>query len=110
MRTISERARGEIIVREDMHIQSIVNGNVHVCAGGTLLHQGMIIGNVLLESGSEANIFGFVKGDVVNNGGKLTIFGTVNGTVRTEAGTTRIDKEAFIKEIIDLQAPMKAHV
>jgi cytoskeletal protein CcmA (bactofilin family) len=108
MRTITERARGEIIVREDTHIQGIVNGDVHVERGGSLLHQGVINGTVTVEGG-EANIFGFVKGDVVNNGGNLNVFGTVNGTVRTDSGNTKIAKDAFIKEIIDLREPMKAH-
>jgi hypothetical protein len=104
MRTITERIRGETIIREETQIQGIVNGRVYVDRGGNLLHQGMIIGTVTVEKGSEANIFGFVKGDVINNGGKLTVFGTVNGTVRTESGTTKIDKDAFIKEQLDLRA------
>jgi hypothetical protein len=109
MRTITERVRGDTIIREETHIQGVVNGRVYVDKGGSLLHQGMIYGTVTVETGGEANIFGFVKGDVINNGGKLTIFGTVNGTVRTEAGSTKVDKEAFIKELVDLRAPMKAH-
>lgn len=110
MRIITERVRGDTIIREDTQIQGVVNGSVHVDKGGNLLHQGMIYGTVTVETGGEANIFGYVKGDVINNGGKLTIFGAVNGTVRTESGTTKIDKEAFIKDLVDSQAPLRVRM
>jgi len=110
MRTITGRTKGDLTISEETHIQGIVNGRVYVDRGGILLHQGMIYGTVTVEAGGEANIFGFVKGDVINNGGKLTVFGTVNGAVRTGAGTTRVDKEAFIKELVDIRAPINAHV
>ncbi len=108
MRIISERTRGETVIREETQIQGTVNGRVYVDREGILLHQGMIIGNVTVEKGGEANLFGFVKGDVINNGGKLTIFGTVNGTVRTESGVTKIDKDAFIRELLDMRAQAAA--
>jgi len=104
MKLIAERVKGETIIREDTQIQGIVNGRVYVEKGANLIHMGMIIGTVTVERGAEASIFGFVKGDAINNGGNLNVFGTVNGAVRTESGNTKIDKDAFIKERVDLRA------
>jgi cytoskeletal protein CcmA (bactofilin family) len=102
MRVIKERVSGDVMIQEDTQIQGIVSGKVYVGPGANLLHQGMILGALTLERDSEVNLFGFVKGDVVNKGGMLKVFGTVNGTVRTESGNTTITKDAFIKQEMDL--------
>lgn len=104
MITIKDRVSGEMLVREDTQVQGIINGRVYVEKGAHLFHYGMINGTVTVDKGSEAQIFGFVKGDVINNGGSLMVFGTVNGAVRTDSGQTKIDKDAFIKEEINLRA------
>ena len=98
MKVIKERVSGDVMVLEDTLLQGIVTGKVCVARGANLMHHGMIVGPVTLEPGAEASIFGFVKGDVVNKGGDLRVYGTVNGAVKTEAGSTRIDKDAFIRQ------------
>jgi len=102
MKTIKERVSGDVMIEEDTQIQGIVSGKVYVGPGANLLHQGMILGALTLDRDSEVNLFGFVKGDVVNKGGVLNVFGTVNGTVRTEGGKTKIAKDAFIKQEMNL--------
>lgn len=88
MKVIKGLHRGSFRVQGDaLSLQGVIHGDLHIDSQSTVELRGMVRGNVFLNGGV-LRLPGMVNGDVVNNGGTLSISGSVQGQVTTEAGGT----------------------
>ena len=62
-----------------------------MAGGGSLLQHGQLLGDLTIDEGGHAEVYGQICGDVVNNG-TLNLFGQVVGNLNgnKSAPTTRI--------------------
>ena len=96
MLIIQERVEGDTNIELDTVLNGIVVGSVTIFPCAKLHVNGMITGNLFLQSDSAVTLNGVVNGDVVNSGGVLAILGIVNGKVERKGGRTDIDKGAIV--------------
>jgi len=96
LKTIRENIEGDTWLEQDVELHGIILGSVIVPAGRLFHVCGAVSGSVHLEARARVFLYGYVGGDVVNNGGCLELYGVVNGRVIRQAGTTRIDRQALV--------------
>ena len=72
-------------IQEDTSFHGMVDGDVTVAPGVTLLVHGKIAGNLDIGSGATVELRGFVSGSSVNRG-RLDVYGVVRGHMRDEEG------------------------
>ena len=83
MRRIEGKFLGPVIVREDTSFHGMVEGNMIVAPGVTLLAHGMIAGNLEIGTGATVELRGMVAGSSINRG-SLKVYGVVRGFMRDE--------------------------
>ena len=111
MREERGQIAGDLIVAEPLELWGNVGGNVTVREGGKFYLRGSILGNLFVEPGGRVHIYGqihgsvtvfegtklihsgVIKGDLINEGGRLFIErkSKVNGKVRTRSGETKVE-------------------
>ena len=93
MRRLEGKFLGPVSIGEDTSLHGMVDGDVSVASGVTLLMHGKIAGNLDIGSGATVELRGFVAGSSVNRG-TLKVYGVVRGHMRDEEGgqTTVVDE------------------
>jgi cytoskeletal protein CcmA (bactofilin family) len=111
MREERGQIAGDLIVAEPLELWGNVGGSVTVREGGKFYLRGSILGNLFVEPGGRVHIYGqihgsvtifektklihsgVIKGDLINEGGRLFIErkSKVNGKVRTRSGETKVE-------------------
>jgi cytoskeletal protein CcmA (bactofilin family) len=83
---------GPVHIHEDTSFHGMVDGDVSVAPGVTLLAHGRIAGNLDIGDGATVELRGMVAGSSVNRG-TLKVYGVVRGFMRDEEGgqTTMAD-------------------
>lgn len=92
MKKIEGKFLGPVVIREDTSFHGMIDGDVSVASGVTLLAHGMIAGNLDIGSGATVELRGMVAGSSLNRG-NLKVYGVVRGFMRDEEGgkTTMAD-------------------
>ena len=95
MRRIEGKFRGPMQIREDTSFHGMIDGDVSVAPGVTLLAHGKIAGDLDIGEGAMVELRGMVAGSSLNRG-DLKVYGVVRGFMRDEEGgtTTMVDDEA----------------
>lgn len=73
MKIINTKVIGDLYATEDILLTGIVQGNIHILAGGNLALDGKCNGIIIVKTGGIARISGNVSGYVFNMGGELYI-------------------------------------
>lgn len=94
------KVSGDLVVENDLILNGMVTGDIHVKNNSKLMLNGMCLGNLQVDVGSEVDIRGTVQGDIKNLGGILKINGIVQGNV-SDAGTTVVSEGAIVKGSIN---------
>jgi len=98
MRRLEGKFLGPMSIQEDTSFHGMVDGDVTVAPGVTLLVHGKIAGNLDIGSGATVELRGFVSGSSVNRG-RLDVYGVVRGHMRDEEGGRdedgRVSRRAF---------------
>lgn len=95
MREETGKLDGDHRLGEDLDLRGTVVGTVTVPDGITFELDGMVTGDLIVETGGRTVVHGTVSGSVVNRGGNIVIYGMV-GAIHELAGTTVIDSNAAI--------------
>jgi hypothetical protein len=92
MKTVEGKFLGPVVISEDTSFHGMIDGDVSVAPGVTLLAHGMIAGNLDIGSGATVELRGMVAGSSLNRG-TLKVYGVVRGFMRDEDGgqTTMAD-------------------
>ena len=92
MKKVEGKFQGPVHVREDTSFHGMIDGDVSVAPGVTLLAHGNIAGNLDIGAGATVELRGRVAGSSVNRG-NLKVYGVVRGFMRDEEGgqTTMVD-------------------
>jgi cytoskeletal protein CcmA (bactofilin family) len=92
MKRLEGKFLGPVSISEDTSFHGMIDGDVTVAAGVTLLVHGMIAGNLDIGSGANVELRGMVAGSSVNRG-SLKVYGVVRGFMHDEEGgeTTLLD-------------------
>lgn len=93
MKRLEGKFLGPVSIGEDTSLHGMVDGDVSVAPGVTLLMHGKVAGNLDIGSGATVELRGFVAGSAVNRG-SLKVYGVVRGHMRDEEGgqTTLVDE------------------
>lgn len=78
MRTEQGKIEGDLTITEALALYGQATGNVVVADGGNL------------------QLYGMVKGNVVNDGGDLQVFGVISGSLHSPSGTTEVNANAVV--------------
>ena len=87
---ISGNIDRDVVVEVPTLLTALVSGDVLVAGSGDLVLRGLILGNLTIDCGASATVYGTVAGGVVNNGGSCVVHGLVVGRVTTNGGTTTL--------------------
>lgn len=79
MKEISNKIDGPYIVSEDTILTGMVTQTLTIKRGITFELRGMVLGDVVAHIGSIVDIYGMVRGTVINMGSKVTIYGMAGG-------------------------------
>jgi cytoskeletal protein CcmA (bactofilin family) len=92
MKKIEGKFSGPVHIREDTSFHGMIDGDVSVAPGVTLLAHGKIAGNLDIGDGATVELRGMVAGSSLNRG-DLKVYGVVRGFMRDEEGgqTTMVD-------------------
>jgi cytoskeletal protein CcmA (bactofilin family) len=74
MQTMRGKIEGPFTVNRDLDIQGSIEGHAHVRGNATLHLRGVITGNLTIEKGACAIIYGTVDGLIHKLGGTVVIF------------------------------------
>jgi gamma-glutamylcyclotransferase (GGCT)/AIG2-like uncharacterized protein YtfP len=85
MKRLEGKFLGPVFIREDTSFHGMVEGDVSVAPGVTLLAHGMIAGNLDIGLGATVELRGMVAGSSLNRG-RLKVYGVVRGFMRDEEG------------------------
>jgi cytoskeletal protein CcmA (bactofilin family) len=83
MREENGTIRGDLLLTEDLRLTGQITESCTVPSGLHLDLHGLIGGDLQVDAGGTAEIFGTVGGNLVADG-MVTLFGTVNGVVSGE--------------------------
>jgi cytoskeletal protein CcmA (bactofilin family) len=83
MRVEDDTIRGDLLLTEDLRLNGQITESCTVPAGIHLDLHGLIGGDLMVDEGGFAEVFGTVNGNLVANG-QVTLFGTINGVVSGE--------------------------
>ena len=92
MRRIEGKFSGPVHIREDTSFHGMIDGDVSVAPGVTLLAHGKIAGDLDIAAGAMVELRGMVAGSSLNRG-NLKVYGVVRGFMQDEEGgqTTMVD-------------------
>ena len=85
MKRVEGKFLGPVVIREDTSFHGMIDGDVNVAPGVTLLAHGRIAGNLDVGSGATVELRGVVAGSSLNRG-TLKVYGVVRGFMRDEDG------------------------
>jgi hypothetical protein len=85
MKRVEGKFLGPVFIREDTSFHGMVDGDVSVAPGVTLLAHGMIAGNLDIGLRATVELRGMVGGSSLNRG-SLKVYGLVRGFMRDEQG------------------------
>jgi len=94
MRRIEGKFIGPVSIGEDTSFHGMIQGDVIVAPGVTLLAHGMIAGNLEIGPGATVELRGMVAGSSVNRG-TLKVYGVVRGFMRDEEGGRTVLADIF---------------
>jgi cytoskeletal protein CcmA (bactofilin family) len=94
MRRLEGKLVGPLHIGDDTSFHGMVEGDVIVAPGVTLLSHGMIRGNLDVGAGAEVELRGMVAGSSVNRG-TLKVYGVVRGFMRDEEGGRTVLVDSF---------------
>jgi hypothetical protein len=83
MKRVEGKFLGPMVIREDTSLHGMVEGDVSVAPGVTLLAHGMIAGDLDIGSGATVELRAMVAGSSLNRG-TLRVYGVVRGFMRDE--------------------------
>jgi len=94
MRRIEGKFRGPMQIREDTSFHGMIDGDVSVAPGVTLLAHGKIAGDLDIGAGATVELRGMVAGSSLNRG-DLKVYGVVRGFMHDEEGgqTSMVDDD-----------------
>ena len=87
---------GPVIVNDELELWGLAVGSCQVGAGGTLVLNGTVTGDLLVEDGGAVELYGLVVGTVRNRGGVIKVMGSVGGDIITERGMTTVESRAMV--------------
>lgn len=77
----NDQIEGPFFIENDLLFRGMITKGATVRSGVTLDLKGMIAGDLDVEHGARALIYGMVPGTVRNHGGYVQVFGVVGATV-----------------------------
>ena len=94
--------RGDLTARLHVTEQLSVHGRLHegavIASGAHLLLRGISEGDIVVEPGASAELWGVVERSIVNRGGRVSVFGLVAGNVSTsDNGKTYISEDSVVR-------------
>jgi cytoskeletal protein CcmA (bactofilin family) len=94
MRRIEGRFLGPVFIREDTSFHGMIEGNMIVAPGVTLLAHGMIAGDLEIGRDATVELRGMVAGSSVNRG-SLKVYGVIRGFMHDEEGGRTVLADLF---------------
>jgi hypothetical protein len=94
MKQVEGKFLGPVVIREDTSFHGMVEGDVSVAPGVTLLVHGRIAGNLDVGLGATVELRGVVAGSSLNRG-TLKVYGVVRGFMRDEQGGQTMLADTF---------------
>lgn len=92
---IDDNREEDIMVEEETTINAIITGNVIVKNNAVLQLYGTVTGDLVVEEGCKAYIFGSVGAKIINNG-EIEVYGEVGDEVKDTSGKAFISRKAVI--------------
>ena len=92
MKRMEGKYLGPVHIHEDTSFHGMIDGDVSVAPGVTLLAHGKIAGDLDIGAGATVELRGMVAGSSLNRG-DLKVYGVVRGFMRDEEGgqTSMVD-------------------
>lgn len=96
MTAYTEQTHQDVSITQNMVLKDMIVGNVTVHPGARLELFGNVLGDLYVEANSEVVLYGILKGDAHNNGGRLRVEGVIKGNLHRNAGHTILSSQAVV--------------
>lgn len=90
---------GNLTLTETVAIEGVVTGEVNLESGVRLDLYGTVGADLILQDGAIVNLHGVVGGDVINNGGTLSVYGIIGGELHRNGGESDIASGAIVNGV-----------
>ena len=98
MQVIRGDFENQLHVTADLSVHGRLRAGARVAPGARLTLRGMSDGDILVERGASAELWGVVQRSILNRGGMVSIFGLVAGDVTTsENGKTWLSPDSVVR-------------
>ncbi len=98
MQIIHGRVESPLVVHSDLEVRGTVAGSLRVSETGAFVLRGVCEGDVVIEVGACAEIWGIIEGNLINRGGRVCLFGLVQGYSQRLGGQTNISCDSVVRK------------
>lgn len=98
MQIVYGRVESPLVVDGELEVRGTVTGPLHVSKTGAFVLRGVCKGDVVVEPGATAEIWGIVEGNLINRGGSVSLFGLVEGYSQRVGGQTTISCDSVVRQ------------
>jgi len=98
MQIIHGRVESPLVVHSELEVRGTVAGSLRVSEAGDFVLRGVCEGDVVIEAGARAEIWGIVEGNLINRGGRVCLFGIVQGYSQRIDGQTSVSCDSVVRK------------
>jgi len=98
MQVVHGRLDAPLFVDSTLEVCGTAAGPLRVGPTGVLVLRGVCEGDVVLDVHARAEIWGIVRGNLINRGGELCVFGIVEGYVQRTSGKTAVSADSIVRK------------
>lgn len=98
MQLIHGRVESPLVVDSELEIRGTVAGPLRVTEQGAFVLRGVCEGDVVIEAGARAELWGIIEGNLINRGGSVSLFGLVYGYSQQLSGQTRVSCDSVVRK------------
>lgn len=98
MQVIRGDLTAPVRVTDQLSVHGRLRAGAVVASGAQLLLHGLSEGDIVIEPGGTAEVWGIIERSIVNRGGTVRVYGLVSGDVSTtDDGTTCISDDFIVR-------------
>lgn len=98
MQLIHGRVESPLVVDSELEIRGTVAGPLRIAENGAFVLRGVCEGDVVVEAGARAELWGIIEGNLINRGGRVCLFGLVHGYSQSDGGHTSVSCDSVVRK------------